>query len=95
MGPIRSLGRSVALTKGHRWKVFGIMLLLGVGGAILGAIISMILRTLHIKLIFAVGEYAWQVMLIALQSIVYVVMYRDLRVAKEGVSTEEIAAVFD
>jgi hypothetical protein len=53
-GAFRSLGRSRALTKGHRWKIFGLI-------------------------------YA----------ILVAVTYHDLRVAKEGVDTEQIAAVFE
>jgi len=32
LGPFRSMGRSRQLTKGHRWKIFGTIVLIFVGG---------------------------------------------------------------
>ena len=95
LGPIASLGRSAALTKGHRWKIFGIMLLIGLGGAIAGGIVGAILAVIRVKLVFVIGHYLWQTVYSAFQAIIGVVIYHDLRVAKEGIGTEQIAAVFD
>jgi MFS family permease len=99
LGPIRSLGRSRALTKGHRWKILGLLLLTLIIGAIVGAVLAAILAlgpagsfgaaaTQTISLI-------WNAIWTAYFAIVIVVTYHDLRVAKEGVDTEQIAAVFE
>jgi uncharacterized membrane protein len=74
LGPIASLRRSAALTKGHRWKLLGISVSLAFAGALIGGAIN--------------GNLAYG-------AILSVVIYRDLRVTKEGVTTEHIAAVFD
>ncbi len=95
LGPIESLSRSAALTKGHRWKLFGIILIVGLVSGIGSAVIGAALALTHTPIVFTVGSYIWQTINIAFQSIAYVVMYRDLRVAKEGITTDQIASVFD
>ncbi len=71
LGPFRSMRRSRALTKGHRWKIFGLLL------------VAQILNLI------------WSAIWSAFFAILVVVTYHDLRVAKEGLDTEQIAAVFD
>jgi Membrane domain of glycerophosphoryl diester phosphodiesterase len=108
-GPLASMRRSAELTKGHRWKLFGIGVLIYVvaittalvrvlvvgllagsgilgglglsvpGGIIITAIISLILSAI----------------VIAYFNVVAATIYHDLRGAKEGVDTEQIATVFD
>ncbi len=95
LGPIKSMGRSARLTKGHRWKVFGLwfatLLVEGIvqsvltglaaagGGSFLGTPLLVI----------------WSAVYGAFSAVLAVVTYHDLRVAKEGVDTDQIAAVFD
>src|SRR5260370_360355 len=38
LGPFRSMARSRALTKGHRWKIFGLLLLTLIPVVIIGAV---------------------------------------------------------
>lgn len=94
-GPITSLGRSQALTKGHRWKLFGLYILVlivsGIGGALLplgGAALAGPAGGL-------LAQIVWQGVAQAFGSVLIVVAYHDLRVAKEGVDIERIAVVFD
>jgi hypothetical protein len=105
LGPLASLRRSAELTKGHRWKIFGILLLVFLGAAI-GFILVMLACDLlgvpfSIALIehgFGVAALVWLVaaaIYAAYVDIVLAVMYHDLRVAKEGVDTNQIAAAFD
>ena len=94
-GPIGSLGRSQELTKGHRWKLFGLYLLVvilgvigerifsGLGGAFAGFMGSLVAQTV------------WQGFAQAFSSVMIVVAYHDLRAAKEGIDIERIASVFD
>lgn len=94
-GPIGSLGRSQELTKGHRWKLFGLYLLIvilgvigervffGLGNALVGVPGSLIAQTV------------WQGFAQAFGSVIVVVAYHDLRAAKEGIDIERIASVFD
>ena len=93
LGPFRSMGRSGALTKGHRWKISGLLLLLGIGSGIVSIVLTLALATVG----FAgtsVGLWIWQALFAAYSAVVGVVAYHDLRVAKEGVDVERIAASF-
>jgi len=93
-GPFASMGRSRALTRGHRWKIFGLFLLVSIGGGIVQAIISAVLG-LAGPLVPVIGLFLWEAVFGAFGAILAAVVYHDLRVAKEGIDTDRIAAVFD
>jgi hypothetical protein len=95
LGPFRSLGRSSQLTKGHRWKVFGLFIVLLLISAVIGGGVNMVLRQLGSTVLTIIGSLTWNGVWGALYSIAVVVTYHDLRVAKEGVDIEHIASVFD
>jgi MFS family permease len=90
-GPLASLGRSSELTKGHRWKIFGMVVLLYIGAIVIGMIIGALLGVTRSPIIVTLGTGAWG----AFYATFGVVTYHDLRVAKEGVDTDQIASVFD
>jgi len=103
LGPFRSLGRSRRLTKGHRWRIFGLLLLTLIPGVVIGAIVG---AALSLILVFGpAGSFGiaaaqtigliWNAIWTAFFAIVIAVTYHDLRVAKEGIDTEQIAAVFE
>lgn len=94
LGPLQSMRRSSALTKGNRWKIFGIWLLLAVVGGVVGSIIAAVLSVGGLVL-SVIGQMVWDALMGAYQSIVVAVAYHDLRVAKEGVDIDHIASVFD
>jgi hypothetical protein len=105
LGPFRSMGRSRQLTKGHRWRIFGLSLLILIPALIVGAIagvlfalgassfltLNAVLASTLGKLISLVWKAAWGGFFAA----VIAVTYHDLRVAKEGLTTEQIASVFE
>ena len=95
LGPFKSMDRSAWLTKGHRWKVLGIALLLAVAGAIAEGIMPRALAPLGGPMAATLGLFVWRACMNSYAAIVAVVAYHDLRVAKEGVDIERIAAVFD
>ena len=89
-----ALGRSRELTKGHRWKIFGILLVL--------LAISWVLILPVTLLSLSLGLVTGQILMVLAQSLSAVLMavapavaYYHLRRAKEGVEIEQIAAVFD
>jgi hypothetical protein len=94
MGPIKSLGRSAALTKGNRWKILGLWLLVIVITAIGSGVIAAIGNLLGAA-VDDVLKLVWGALAGAFNAIMVVVAYHDLRVAKEGVDTDRIASVFD
>jgi uncharacterized membrane protein len=95
LGPLSSMGRSSALTKGHRWKIFGMVLLVVIGAGIVSVIIGTVLGLTGSPILVTLGTLAWAGVWGAFYSIFGVVTYHDLRVAKEGVDVHQIAAVFD
>jgi hypothetical protein len=108
LGPIRSMGRSRALTKGHRWKIFGLILVVVIPALIVSTVIVGVMARLGLGTMLQVGgltaarvslsqviSLIWTAIWTAFFAILGVVSYHDLRVAKEGVDTEQIAAVFE
>lgn len=93
-GAVRSLGRSRELTKGYRWKLFAlglVLVVISVAGNFvpqLGALVAGPLGMLGLTLIT-------QAAIQAFFGVVIAIAYHDLRVAKEGVDIERIASVFD
>jgi hypothetical protein len=94
LGCWTSLRRSQELTKGHRWKVFALTLLIFAGS--LGSVfvepwlfaVAGLIAGSAVKLI-------WNGLWIAFSAVLLVVAYHDLRVAKEGTDIERVAVVFD
>jgi hypothetical protein len=93
-GPWTSMRRSRQLTKGHRWKIFGLALLL--------LLLSLVSRALRLVLVSTGGEtlaligtLIWVAISSAFSSVVVAVSYYELRAAKEGIDIEQIASVFD
>jgi hypothetical protein len=95
-GPIRSMDRSAQLTKGHRWRIFGLLVLTALPLIIGSAAIDFIARAAGTG---GIPAAAWHVLLDSIWGAgnvaLVVATYHDLRVAKEGVESVQIAAVFD
>jgi len=94
LGPIGSIGRSAELTKGFRWKLFGLSICL-----VLLNVVSFALRAIFLSIggptVGAILSAVVSIVIIAYGLIVHAVAYHDLRVAKEGIDIEQLAAVFD
>jgi hypothetical protein len=94
LGPVDSLGRSARLTKGHRWKIFGIILMVWIplpaATAMIGAAMSFLGPALQ-----HFGQFVLGVAWITGFNSILTVIFHDLRVAKEGVDSGQIASVFD
>jgi hypothetical protein len=94
-GPWQSLVRSGELTKGHRWKIFGIILVLYLVSAIVGYILTSVLTAVGGTVLAVIATLLWNGVWGAFFAIFVVVTYYELRVAKEGIDIEQIASVFD
>jgi hypothetical protein len=94
IGPGKSLSRSAELTKGHRWKVFGMLIVLGIIEALGNLLVQATVKVLG-PTVGLVTSLVWLACFGAYSAILAVVTYHDLRVAKEGVDTDQIAAVFE
>ena len=95
LGPFGSMGRSKRLTKGHRWKIFGLMLVLFIVSGVVTPALNLALTAVGGAVLTLLGGVIWNGIWGAFYAIAVVVTYHDLRVAKEGVDIEQIAAVFD
>jgi hypothetical protein len=94
LGPIRSMSRSADLTKGYRWQMLGIFAILFFGRTFVTQLVQLGLAPVNEVLATVVGVIVSSV--IALYGYCAVIMtYHDLRVAKEGVDSTQIASVFD
>jgi hypothetical protein len=94
-GPFASMKRSAALTKGHRWKVFGLVVLLAIISSIASLAVSTLFGLSGSALVVAAGTLVWTSLFGAYCAVVVAVLYHDLRVAHDGVDIEQMAAVFD
>jgi len=93
-GVFASIGRSSDLTRGYRWKIFALMLLCYLSDAIVEGVIEPLTSIAGAMPAF-VAYLIWNGLWGAFYAICAVVTYHDLRVAKEGVDTAQIAAVFE
>ena len=94
LGPIASLSRSAELTKGYRWKVFGLILVLSLINGIGQQFFETALGFLGVTASLA-GIGIWFVVWTGLWNCGLIMIYHELRVAKEGIDIEQIAAIFD
>ena len=94
-GVIGAFGRSAELTKGHRWTIFAVYLIffvigVGVGVFLVGSVMATQSVVVTVIVSVVIG------MLVAIWSgAAQAVAYHDLRVKKEGIDSDAIAAVFD
>jgi hypothetical protein len=95
LGPITSLSRSTELTEGHRWQIFGLMILLFIINAVITDVIGIGFAALGGTLLAMISDLIWNGFWGALYATVVVTAYHDLRVAKEGHGIGRLATVFD
>ncbi|NIA71818.1 hypothetical protein HBA54_24790 [Pelagibius litoralis] len=98
-GIVDSFKRSMELTQGNRWRVLGVLAIFIVALAVFGFVVDLVVGIvaaigLGFTLILIVN-YIVSALSSAVLAVAVAVLYHDLRVAKEGVNTEQIAAVFD
>ena len=94
LGPLASLERSAALTRGYRWKVFGIALVTIVTAGVTVAVRNAAFGPFGYEM-QVILDFVLNVVLGAIYGVIVAVLYHELRVAKEGVDSDPIAAAFD
>jgi hypothetical protein len=96
LGPFSSMERSAQLTKGHRWKIFGLLLLALVPTAIVGVMFDTLDEMADAGGVLAsVGQVMADAIWGAVYAVVVIATYHELRAVKEGVDTAQLAAVFE
>jgi hypothetical protein len=101
-GPLRSFGRSRALTKGHRWKMLTLVLLAVVAGAgLLTTMRSLVRAILSFAPPGIVGPVAridaqtWTALWLAFFAVLLAVSYHELLAAKGGKEADRLVEVFE
>jgi uncharacterized membrane protein len=96
-GIVGALRRSAELTSGHRFGIFGLMLVLAVVGWGVQHLISAIAEPRALEDIprFFYLLLGQQMVLASLGAVMSAVSYHHLRLEKEGTSAEQLAAIFD
>lgn len=92
--PVESMRRSMELTKGSRWRLFGIGALLYLLNCIGQVVAKSVLLVYAGPLMSDLGVFVWSTLFGAVNAIVIAVVYHDLRAAHDGTDIEEIAAAF-
>lgn len=98
MGPFQSLSRSAALTKGNRWSIFGVIVVLAIINIAVEALIQRGLlpsfaRSGNLTPFFVIAFLA-DMLLQMLHAIAAAYGYFHLKVAKEGADVDQLAEVF-
>jgi hypothetical protein len=87
-GAVAALGRSGDIVRGHWWRIFGIVLLMG----LLVFVATMIVALPLSFVAGPVGTIVIQVLAAPLLGILTTLLYLDIRVRKEGYKLEELAS---
>ena len=94
-GILQSLTRSAELTKGFRWPVFGVLATVIALNVLLALLAGALVAGAENTAAFHLVSWVVSAVFGAVIAVVSAVSYHDLRVAKEGVGANQIAAVFD
>jgi uncharacterized membrane protein len=100
-GIVSALGRSAELTRGNRWRIFGLVLLFVVLGWIVSALVTPF--SLAVGSMGPSGVLLSQMLTNAVSTVVNTlvgatgasVLYAELRRLKEGLAPDALAALFD
>lgn len=94
---VGSLKRSAALTKGNRWRLFALLTLFFTIAFAAGMSLYLLGLTKESANFTGkmVTQWGLSGVISAFSAVMVAVVYHDLRVAKEGVDSNQIAAVFD
>ena len=97
-----SFGRSRALTKGHRWQIFALVLMYFLLAIVAGLALNLLLGVSLIRpgaaalaAPFLIASWVLRVVLSAITAVGVASIYYELRLVKEGVGAGQLAAAFD
>jgi hypothetical protein len=95
LGPRQSMRRSAELTEGHRWPIFALWFTILVAEIFVQMGLDQAMRPFGSFALVLAPQVLWDILVSAFAAVATAVTYRDLRVAKEGVDPDQVAAVFD
>jgi hypothetical protein len=95
LGVFASVERSAQLTRGHRWRILGMALLVLLPGGVVSALIDVLVEGFEVGVVAASAAHViWEGIWGTYYAVVVIATYHDLRTVKDGVDIEQIAAVF-
>jgi hypothetical protein len=94
-GIFQSLSRSGDLTRGMRWQIFGLLVIVFLLGIVAGGLVLVIARVVGGQVAGTVAQFVWQSVTSSFSAVLIAVVYHELRTSREGVNVGEIASVFD
>jgi hypothetical protein len=95
LGVFASLSRSADLTRGYRWQIFGLVLIVAIGSLLGVYVAGHVIGLFGSAILSTIVTFAWQVIGTAFGAVLAAVIYHDLRAAKEGVDVSKIVNIFD
>jgi hypothetical protein len=95
LGPIEAVRRSAALTIGHRRMLFGLMIIITILTISISTAVALTYSIFHSYWIYMAVYYLLYGSYVAFDAVLGVVIYRYLRLAKEGPSPDAIATIFE
>ena len=96
-GIIEAFGRSRELTRGRRWHILGLLIVVVIVMIVVGFIAKFVVMIIASQggLAASIVDYVFNALLTAFTSVLVAVGYYYLRAEKEGVDVNEIARIFD
>ena len=92
MGPLESISRSMELTKGHRVQIFGLFFVVQAFSSALEFVVELLSKFTGFGTLIVLPIH---IIVYSFSTVMTTMMYYDLRVAKEGISIESLANVFE
>lgn len=94
-GAVKAFNRSRVLTSGARGRIFGMWFLFGLATGVPTRILQMIVESIQDPTTALLAGAVLDWFVAALTCVVPIVLYHDLREAKEGIGIEELLKVFE
>jgi ABC-type Fe3+ transport system permease subunit len=101
-GIIGAFGRSRELTRGRRWHLLGLLVIVVILSILVGVVVQLIAGVILMSstdgsgwTIFNILQYVFTSLVTAFNAVLVAVGYYYLRAEKEGVDVNEIARIFD
>jgi len=94
-GVFASLSRSAVLTKGHRWRILGVLLIIGISSYVIEILVGRIFGAFGGTFIVDLLQWLVTAVIAAYSAVTIATGYSILRFEKEGVDVHSIAQVFD
>jgi hypothetical protein len=95
LGPVQSMRRSTELTMGYRWRIFALWFAILITEIIVQMELDQAIRPSGYFSLVLASQVLWDMAVGAFAAVATAVTYRDLRIAKEGIETDQVATVFD